>query len=296
MSRRRYKFLVFFKIVCCIFIFHSCAKKEISYYDLVSIYDQKLSTPEMGEWRFERNEKFQTFDDFNDTKKIKPTAEKKIIYLQPIGEFHNLELKEIQFLREYLQIYFQLETKILPEISTDIIPKNKRRIGNEGNEQFLAGYFLDSVLINNFPKDAVVVMGISQKDLFPKPDWNYVFGMASYENGVGITSAYRFHDGNLTNENFSKSLERLIKISSHEIGHMFGISHCLAANCVMNGTNSLYETDFHFARACSLCQRKLDSTLQFDEKKRLNELRNFFKKNALVREQKLVEADLKLLQ
>lgn len=296
MSRRRFKFLLTLKIIVCILILQSCEKKEISYYDLISINDQKLSTPKMGEWRFERNEKFQNFDDFKDTKKIKPIAEKKIIYLQPIGEFHNLELKEIQFLREYLQIYFQLETKILPEISSDIIPKNKRRVGNEGNEQFLAGYFLDSVLINNFPKEAVVVMGISQKDLFPKPDWNYVFGMASYANGVGITSSYRFHDGNLTNENFNKSLERLIKISSHELGHMFGISHCLAANCVMNGTNSLYETDFHFARACSLCQRKLTSTLKFDHNKRLVELRNFFKKNALVREQKLVESDLKLIQ
>ncbi|WP_262896503.1 hypothetical protein [Chryseobacterium sp. KMC2] len=40
----------------------------------------------------------------------------------------------------------------------------------------LAGYILDSILIKRKPKDAVVFMGITEKDLFPKVDCNYVFG------------------------------------------------------------------------------------------------------------------------
>lgn len=67
-----------------------------------------------------------------------------------------------------------------------------------------------------------------------------------------------------------------MKISSHEIGHMFGISHCQNANCVMNGTNILSETDHHMARACSLCQMKLNSSIHYDNKKRLLELKGFF--------------------
>jgi len=154
---------------------------------------------------------------------------------------------------------------------------------------------LDSVLIKRKPKDAVVLMGITERDLFPKPEWNYVFGSASYQDGVGVTSMYRFANGNLTDSNFNKSLERLIKISSHEIGHMFGISHCLNANCVMNGTNHLPETDSHFARACSLCQQKLNSSIKYDNKKRLLELKNFFEKQHLNSEMSRAEEDLKLL-
>ena len=216
--------------------------------------------------------------------------------MQPIGEFNDLQKKQIELTKEYLKIYFQQETKILPTISNDIFPKNFRRISKNGQEQILASYVLDSILIKKKPKDAVILMGITERDLFPKPEWNYVFGLASYQNGVGVTSMYRFSDGNLSESNFNKSLERLIKISSHEIGHMFGISHCLNANCVMNGTNNLTETDAHFARACSLCQYKLNSSLKYDNKKRLLELKKFFEENSFNAELSGTEKDLNLVQ
>ena len=191
-----------------------------------------------------------------------------------------------------MSIYFQLKVRVLPEISDSSFPKDQKRIGSNGNEQLLAGYILDDIVSKKLPNDGLVIMGITQKDLFPKPEWNYVFGLASYEKGTGVTSIYRFHNGNLTDDNFNKSLERSIKISSHEIGHMFGISHCLHANCVMNGTNSLSETDYHFARACSLCQKKLNHSLKLNNKKRLEELRNFFEKTNNISELKRVEKDL----
>jgi archaemetzincin len=288
----KFKFL-YFSIL--IFIL-SCQNKENTYFQSIAVNDVKLSRPHSSEWRYNHKEKFQTFDGFQKLKKIKPEAEKNIIYLQPIGGFNDLQEKQIKLTKEYLKIYFQLETKILPTISNEIFPKNVRRISKNGQEQILAGYVLDSVLIRRKPKDAVVFMGITERDLFPKPEWNYVFGLASYQNGVGVTSMYRFADGNLSESNFNKSLERLIKISSHEIGHMFGISHCLNANCVMNGTNSLSETDAHFARACSLCQYKLNSSLKYDDKKRLLELKKFFEENSFNAELSRIGKDLNLVQ
>lgn len=204
--------------------------------------------------------------------------------------------KKIALTKEYLKTYYQLETKILPALPNTIFPEKVKRISKEGQEQILAGYVLDSILIKRKPKDTVVLMGITEKDLFPKPEWNYIFGLASYEDGVGVTSMYRFANGHLTDSNFNESLLRLIKISSHEIGHMFGISHCLNANCVMNGTNSLSETDYHLARACSLCQRKLNSSIQYDNKKRLLELKNFFEKQHLNTELSLLQQDLNLIR
>lgn len=289
----KFKFLYFFILIFIL----SCQNKENTYFQSIAVNDVKLSRPHSSEWRYNHKEKFQTFDDFQKLKKIKPEAEKNIIYLQPIGGFNDLQEKQIKLTKEYLKIYFQLETKILPTISNEIFPKNIRRISKNGQEQILAGYVLDSVLIKRKPKDAVVLMGITERDLFPKPEWNYVFGLASYQNGVGVTSMYRFADGNyLSESNFSQSLERFIKISSHEIGHMFGISHCLNSNCVMNGTNSLSETDAHFARACSLCQYKLNSSLKYDDKKRLLELKKFFEENSFNAELSRIEKDLNLVQ
>jgi archaemetzincin len=120
-------------------------------------------------------------------KKIKPEPGKNTIYLQPIGQFDELQKKEIALTKEYLKIYFQLETKILPTLPNSIFPKNVKRIFKDGQEQILASYVLDSILIKQKPQDAVALMGITERDLFPRPEWNYVFGLASYENGVGVT-------------------------------------------------------------------------------------------------------------
>ncbi|RLJ23487.1 archaemetzincin [Chryseobacterium sp. 7] len=296
MSRGKYNFTSLFFYVTIPILLFSCQKQKKTYYESIAQNDIKLPTIKPGSWRYNHDEHFQTFEDFQKLKKIKPESGKNTIYLQPIGVFDELQKKEIALTKEYLKTYFQLETKILPALPNSIFPENVKRISKEGQEQILAGYVLDSILIKRKPKDAVVLMGITEKDLFPKPEWNYIFGLASYEDGVGVTSMYRFANGHLTDSNFNESLLRLVKISSHEIGHMFGISHCLNANCVMNGTNSLSETDYHLARACSLCQRKLNSSIHYDNKKRLLELKNFFEKQHLNTELSLANQDLNLVQ
>ena len=43
----------------------------------------------------------------------------------------------------------------------------------------------------------------------------------------------------------------------HEIGHMFGINHCIHYNCIMNGSNSLKESDRQSTFLCPICLRKL---------------------------------------
>lgn len=297
MNQGKYNFTFLFFYVTIITLLFSCQKQKKNYYESIAFNDIKLSSsPKPGSWRYNHDEHFQTFEDFQKLKKIKPQPGKNIIYLQPIGTFDELQKKEIILTKEYLKTYYQLETKILPALPNTIFPENVRRISKEGNEQILAEYVLDSILIKRKPKDAVVLMGITEKDLFPRPEWNYVFGLASYEKGVGVTSMYRFANGHLSDSNFNESFLRLIKISSHEIGHMFGISHCLNANCVMNGTNTLTETDYHLARACSLCQRKLNSSIHYDPKKRLRELKNFFEKQHLNTELSLSQQDLNLVQ
>jgi len=68
--------LIFFYLSVCIFLL-SCEKKEKSYFEAISLNDVQLSKPTQGEWRYDRNEKFQTFADFQKMKKIKPEPGKK---------------------------------------------------------------------------------------------------------------------------------------------------------------------------------------------------------------------------
>lgn len=262
------------------------------YFVDIKVNDVKLAEPVFGDWLYSRKEKGQTFEQFVKTKHVVPTKEENIIYLQPIGKFNSLQVRQIELVRQYLQIFFQLETKVLKDVSNDIIPNNARRIGDVGQEQFLAGYILTDVLKEEKPDKGVALMAITEKDLYPKPEWNYVFGLASYRDKIAVSSIYRMQK----EADFNLCLERLLKICSHEIGHMFGLHHCIAASCVMNGTNSMIETDKHTLRLCSNCQRKLNAGIKYNNKKRVIELEKYFKRNKLTNGIELMEKDLKSIQ
>src|SRR5207237_748191 len=56
---------------------------------------------------------------------------------------------------------------------------------------------------------------------------------------------------------FQRTLARVLKIASHETGHMFGMEHCTAHACNMNGSNSLPETDRAPRAPCPVCLAKI---------------------------------------
>ncbi|TPG41831.1 Zn-dependent protease [Flavobacterium pectinovorum] len=269
--------------------------EEVPYFKQIKSNDIKLAEPVYGDWLFSRKEKGQTFEQYFRSKHTVPTKDANIIYIRPIGNFNVLQKRQIQLANEYLEIYFQLKTKTLEPISNDVVPNSARRM-MYSHEQLLAGYLLNDVLKEEEHLNRIALMGLSELDLYPKPEWNYVFGLASYRDKVGVSSIYRLQDGELTSENFNLCLSRLLKISSHEIGHMFGLHHCTNANCVMNGTNSMEETDRHSIRLCSVCQRKLNSCIAYDNKKRLIDLEKYFKKNDLNDEFDLMKKDIKVIQ
>lgn len=272
------KIAILIFVLCC-----ACSnKKQDSYFENIASNDVKLGEPLMGDWLASHKEKGQTFEEYQKSKHIVPSKDSNIIYVRPIGNFNVLQKRQIELLQEYLATYFQLKVKTLDPISNDVVPQSARRMLYEGHEQFLAGYLLDSVLKKEKPVNSIALMGLTEVDLFPKPEWNYVFGLASYRDKVGVSSIYRLQDGELTQENFNLCLSRLLKISSHEIGHMFGIHHCINADCVMNGTNSMEETDRNSIRLCSVCQQKLHSCIKYNNKKRLAELERYFNRNNLI--------------
>jgi archaemetzincin len=283
--------LLLFLTIC------SCNQnKEDQYFDDIADNDVKLSRPVEGEWLFTHKEKGQSFEQFINSRHVVPTNNSNIIYIRPIGDFNALQKKQIELVREYLEIFFQLKTKTLEKLSNDIIPSSARRIGHEDNEQFLAGYILDSVLKKEKPLNRIALMALTEVDLYPKPEWNYVFGLASYRDKIGVSSIYRLQDEVLTPTNFDLCLSRLLKTCSHEIGHMFGLYHCIEADCVMNGTISLPETDNSTIRLCSSCQRKLNSSIKYDNKKRLIELEKYFEHVKLNDATQLMKKDLEKIQ
>ena len=270
-------------------------ENESQYFEKIKANDIVLGQPKEGDWLYDHKENGQTFLQFVTSKTTKIIDSTSIIYLQPIGKFDSLQSVIIEITKEYLSLFFQRKVEILSNLSDYKIPAYSRRLREDGHEQILAPYILDSVLNKIKIKNSAALMALSEKDLFPSKDWSFVFGLASYSKRVGVTSIYRLQDKILVSNNFTKCLKRLINISSHEIGHMFSIQHCKTSKCVMNGSNSMYETDLGTNRLCSECQQKLCYSLKYNNEKRLAELQSFFKKYNLILDFNYLELDAKSL-
>lgn len=266
-----------------LFLFSCQSKKSPGdYFELISKNDVELKKPRKGEWRESHQEPFQSLSDYKKLHPKKAEMHSTKIYLVALGDFTSKHARLLEDTRDYLSCFFQLEVAFVPAISEKLIPAKAKRInGDTYHTQLLAPYIMDSMLKGKIPRDGYALMAISERDLYPKPEWNFVFGMASYAERVGVSSIYRYIHNNADSGNYRRLLRRIIATSAHEIGHMFSIKHCVHALCGMNGSNSLPESDRQPLRFCSECQKKLHWNIQYDQFKRQSDLMNFLKSHEM---------------
>lgn len=134
------------------------------------------------------------------------------------------------------------------------------------------------------------MLAVTMTDLYPDPKWNYVFGMASLEDRVGVFSFARY-----SHKDPKQVLRRAAKVLTHETGHMFGIEHCIFYECNMNGGNHLREMDGTPLHLCPVCLRKMQHAVGFDLKVRYQKLLNFYTKHGLKVEGEWTKKRLKRL-
>jgi archaemetzincin len=265
-----------------------------SFASLISKNDLPPGKPQPGDWLYDHPEKGQSLEQYMHCHPVSPDDQRKIIYLQPIGEFDSISNALIRHTAEYIQIFFGLKTVVLKTIGNEIFPDSVTRRGENNDTQVYAPFILDEILIRRMPADGIAFMALTEKDLYPNPDWNFVFGLANLRERVGVSSLYRLTGGDGNPSDITTSLGRLIKVTSHEICHMFTMYHCIHAECTMNGSNSLPETDRKPNRLCSECTAKLVWNLNYDPLKRMESLQQFFRQYHLNKDRLLTEADIKV--
>lgn len=132
--------------------------------------------------------------------------------------------------------------KILPEKDMMTCIPDIRHRKNIYGEQYICDDIL-AYMKTCVPKDAYCVMGITLNDLYPGPNWNYVYGWATYRARVGIFSFLRWdHEFGLGQKpeiDWKQILYPSIRTMVHEIGHMFAVLHCVYYRCLMNGYNNI---------------------------------------------------------
>ena len=226
-------------------------------------FTRPLPEPGPSDWLAERKESGQTFEEFEraETRNV-PTAERRVIYLQPVGSFGGARV-DLEQMRAFTATFFQLPVVVSQPIALDGLTLREHP---DFGRQVRAGDVLD-LLRERVPVDAFCVLAITMEDLYPSDSWNFVFGLASLVDRVGVFSLARYgprDEERLTPSRQAMLTERAFKVLSHEIGHMFGIQHCTAYLCGMNGSNHMRETDRSPLNFCPVCLRKLQSSIGFD--------------------------------
>ena len=112
--------------------------------------------------------------------------------------------------------------------------------------QYNAIHILKYVIqdIQKTAQNGIGVLSFTDVDLYTKDLSNYCFGYGIPAYG-GIQSIHRFsptwtyEEYENEEEEFNALLMRVCKIGAHELGHMFGLPHCIYYECLMMGTMSL---------------------------------------------------------
>jgi archaemetzincin len=260
---------------------------------------ERMKPPQPGEWLHSFPESPQSFEDLQRQRPVRPTAERRTIVLQPLGDWSDEQKKSLAALREYAEVFFQLPARVAEPMElkladekdmarlTRLLPAGHRRGGND--RQWNAELILDKLLKPRVPADVVACFGITHVDLWARDhrgrDLNYVFGLGSLSERVGLYSLCRYHPSYWGQDPDPGDelvfLRRAFKVLNHEIGHVFGLQHCVFYRCSMNGSNSLSETDSAPIHFCPVCHKKLHWCLGYDAEKRFRALQKFYAEHKL---------------
>jgi archaemetzincin len=239
------------------------------------------------DWLSMQGEPGQTFEQFVRAKPNRPDGRRNRIYLQPLGEFPPGTGPSFQKLRELTEAFFQMDVVVRPPLDLSGQGITSRKNWPMGHQQVRTGDLL-AFLAKRLPGDAYALLGLTMQDLYPDERFNFVFGQASTRARVGIYSFARYDPrfyGEERPADWQRTmLRRSCKILAHEASHMFGIHHCTAYHCLMNGSNSLEETDLHPLDVCPVDLRKLHRSIGFDVIGRYEDLRDFCRREGFAPE------------
>jgi archaemetzincin len=232
----------------------------------------EISIPKSSEWLWEHKETGQTYKSYITGMINSPSKSHNTVYIKNLDSGLSdsfLTDDMLEHLRLLIEIYYPgVKAKFMTDDSNFESLGIKKRMN--GYLQYHAGEAIEKIS-KLIPKDGIIVIGLTAYDLYPREEWNFVFGLADKLSGCGIFSFRRYHDELAEsfqgdeNISFIDFITKLAgKIMLHETGHLFGLSHCIYFKCLMNGSNHLQENLSKPFEICPVCLRKIVGNLKCD--------------------------------
>ncbi len=257
-----------------------------------------IPAPSPIDWLANVDEPGQTYEQFRKRNYPKPNEKKRRIYLQPIGVFQD-HAPSIEDLKDYAELFFGMQFVILPTVRIDSEEIRSRVHPTQRHRQMYADDIL-RLLHRNKPKDAYAVLGLTMTDMFSGSRNNFVFGVASTSHRTAVFSFAR------NNPEFYNALwkptyaplvfKRSMRVMTHELGHLFGLMHCIHFACLMNGANHLQESDRQPLHLCPVCLRKLHHQVGFEIVPRYKALNGFFKSHQFQAEEEFTQTRMQEIE
>lgn len=171
----------------------------------------------------------------------------RIITIQPLGNVSN---EYILSVKKSVKSFYGYDCSILPPkwVTKDLLSKVTKRID--------ASRVLDKY------NSSINLLVLTEKDICHfrdkiRPEYG-IFGLGGIKknNNTCIVSIFRLKRG----VSKQKTLERLEKVSLHEIGHNLGLNHCTNNKaCMMNAANgTISQVDREKVWFCEKCRKQLN--------------------------------------
>lgn len=228
------------------------------------------------DWLAVHAEPGQTYDQFLKSHPNFPDHTRNTIYLQPLEEFP-ADAPSLHKLKAFTEAFFSMAVQVLPVLPQGL-DKITSRLNSSTHQIQLLTQDILRLLQKRLPANAYCLLGVTLRDLYPEPSWNFVFGEASLDERVGIYSFARYDprfEGKDVPDRAQIMLRRSCRVLAHETGHMFGMAHCIYFRCAMNGSNNLPEDDSQPLHVCPVDLRKLYQSIKLDPVARYAHLRDF---------------------
>ena len=86
-----------------------------------------LGLPQSDEWLASYDEPGQTFAQYLAADPVTPRGERRVLYVQPLGEFTPERRRIVALAAEFLGVFYNLPVRVREDLSLELVPASARR-------------------------------------------------------------------------------------------------------------------------------------------------------------------------